>query len=252
MGALVAGAADATFAQDDDRGTLWYIRGSFGVTDQDLSELESALKDEKQELIDAGVDLSTYARDFDQIWDYRVEVGALFWKGFSLGFLFDYQPREDDQTIGGITPGDQLRMSERIRIKYYGFYGNLSYWWPGTHSLFISGRVGWGYGRFQQNLNLWVPNVPQLNFEATGDYDGGNVVYGISGGYQYKWENGVLIYLEAGYEIRDLGTFTGTTTTSDEAQYPGRAGNYQVNGEDVNFDFSGPFLAVGFGFTGPY
>lgn len=252
ISALVAGTATPLFAQDEDKGRVWYIRGSFGAADHDLGELEKALKDEKQELIDEGVDLGTYARSFDTVWDYRVEVGAVFWKGFSLGLLWDYQPRDEDQTISGRTTLDQVRMSERIRLRYMGLFGNLSYWMPGKHSFFFSGRVGYGWGRFQQNTDLWATNNPQFSLTIEGDYDGANVVYGFSGGYQYKWMNGILLYLELGYEVRDLGTFTGTTTTSDADRFPGRSGNYQVDGQDINFDFSGPFVAVGFGFTGPY
>ena len=87
---------------------------------------------------------------------------------------------------------------------------------------------------------------------ANGDYSGDNFVYGFSGGYQYEFLNGLLVYLELGYEVRDLGTFTGSTTSTNTDIVPEYSGTYNVNGEDINFDYSGPFLALGIGFTGPY
>jgi hypothetical protein len=249
---LAAGYVGVPVAQTEERGRLWYIRGSFGVADQDLGEVEQALKEEKEQLASQGVDISTYAKDFDTIWDYRVEVGAVFWKQFSLGLLFNYQPRSEDQVIAGVATGGGLRMTETIRTNFYAFYGNLSYWLPGTHNFFLSGRVGYASGRFQQEFVFTDPNNPQYTETADADYDGSNVAYGFSGGYQYEFLNGILVYLELGYERRDFGTFTGATTTSAEDVFPGSSGDYTVGGEAINFDFSGPFIAVGFGFIGPY
>jgi len=250
--ALVTGTVVVSHAQDDENGGVWYIRGSFGAAGQDLSALETAIKESKQALIDNGVDLSTYSYNFDTIWDYRVELGAVLFKGFSLGLMFDYQPRSDDQSVSGVGAQDQLRMSEDIKITYYAIFGNVTYWFPGTHSFFVSGRAGYGSGRFQQTLELVDPSNPQIAVSGEGDYDGSNVVYGFSGGYQYKFLNGFLLYLELGYEQRNLGTFTGTTTTTNENMFPSYSGTYTVNGEEIDFDFTGPFVAVGFGFTGPY
>jgi hypothetical protein len=92
---LSAGYVGASFAQDGERGTAWYLRGSFGAASQDLSELESALSAEKDALKNLGVDFSTYSNSFGNIWDYRVEVGAIITRGLSLGFMFDYQPARD-------------------------------------------------------------------------------------------------------------------------------------------------------------
>lgn len=252
MVAIAAGTAGVSFAQDDEKGSVWYIRGSFGAAGQDLSDLETALKQEKQHLIEKGVDVGTYAYNFDTVWDYRVEVGAVLYRGLALGLLFDYEPRSDDQTVSSVAPGDQVRLSEEIKINYYAFFANLTYWFPGVHSLFVSGRVGYGSGRFEETFRLTDPSNPQFGVEGKGDYDGNGAVFGFSGGYQYEFLNGLLLYVELGYEWRDLGTFTGTTTTTDENLFPGYSGTYTVGGEDVSFDYSGPFIAVGFGFTGPY
>jgi hypothetical protein len=249
---MVAGYIGVSVAETEERGRLWYLRGSFGVADQDLGDLEKALKDEKKDLADNGVDVSTYAHDFDTVWDYRVEVGAIFWKGFSLGALFDYQPRGDDQVVGGVAPGDQLRMTETIKINFLAFYGNLSYWLPGTHNFFFSGRAGYGYGTFEQSVVITDPSNPQFTATVDGDYDGDGAVYGFSGGYSYEFVNGLLLYLELGYEWRSLGPFNGTTTSSNETLFPGRSGDYIVDGYVVDFDFSGPFIALGFGLIGPY
>lgn len=246
------GVSVAQTEEPEERGQLWYIRGSFGVADQDLGELGQALKEEKEDLASKGVDISTYAKDFETILDYRVEVGAVLWKGFSLGLLFDYQPRGEDQIVAGVAPGGGLRMSERIKTNFYAFYGNLTYWFPGTHNFFLSGRVGYGSGRFQQGLEFTDPNNPQFTATADADYDGSGAVYGFSGGYQYEFLNGILVYLELGYERKDLGTFTGTTTSSQPNIFPDQSGDYVVDGKAINFDFSGPFIAVGFGFIGPY
>jgi hypothetical protein len=59
-----------------------------------------------------------------------------------------------------------------------------------------------------------------------------------------------LIYVQLGYEWRDLGTFSGSTTSSNQELVPDYSGDWSLDGEEVNWDFSGPFLAVGFGFTG--
>jgi hypothetical protein len=245
-----ASSSLAQFYEEDAR--LWYIRGSFGVAGQDLGDVEKALRAVKQDFIDLGFDLSTYAYDFDTVWDYRVELGGILWNHLSLGFCFDYQPRSDDQSVGAIAPGDQFRMSESLKVKYYGFLGSLTYWFPGTHSLFLGGTAGYGLGRFKTTTSIVDPRNPQFSLAAEGDYDGGGGVYGFNGGYQYVFENGGLIYVEVGYEWRDLGTFEGTTTSSNQNIVPDYNGKWTVDGEEINWDFSGPFLAVGFGFTGPY
>jgi len=250
---ILAGSAGSSFAQfyqEDAR--LWYIRGSFGVAGQDLGDVETALKKEAEKFIDLGFDLSTYANDFDNVWDYRVEVGGVIWNRFSLGFCFDYQPRSENQSVGGIAPQDQFRLSEDLSINYHAFLGSLTYWMPGTHGLFLGGTVGYGYGRFKQTTNIVDPSNPQFSLTASGDYDNGDVVYGFNGGYQYKFENGGLIYVQLGYEWRDLGVFTGSTTSDNQNIVPDYSGVWTVDGEEINWDFSGPFIAVGFGFTGPY
>jgi hypothetical protein len=252
MCVLIVGYFGVSVAQTEERGQLWYIRGSFGVADQDLGELETALKDEKKGLANRGVDISTYARDFDTILDYRAEVGAVFWQNLSVGLLFNYQPRGEDQVVAGVAPGGGLRMSERIRTKFYAFYGNFSYWFPGTHNFFLSGRIGYGSGRFQQEFDFTDPNNPQFGATASADYDGAGAVYGFSAGYQYEFLNGILVYLELGYERRDLGTFSGSTTSSEPNIFPEQSGDFVVDGKSINFDFSGPFIALGFGFIGPY
>ncbi len=250
--ALSAGYAGTSFAQEDERGTAWYLRGSFGAASQDLSDLESALLAEKDELKNLGIDFSTYSNSFGNVWDYRVEVGAIITRGLSLGFLFDYQPRESDLSTGGIAPQDQIRMSENISINYYGFLGSLSYWFPGTHGFFLGATAGYGSGRFKQTITLVDPNNPQFNAESKADYDGGGPVYGFNGGYQFTADNGILFYLQVGFEWRDLGTFTGSTQSTAPQLLPEQSGIYTVGGEEINFDFSGPFVAIGFGFTGPY
>lgn len=249
---FTAGLTGVALAQSEEKGGVWYLRGSFGVANHDLSELETSLKEQKQDLIDRGVNFSTYARNFDTILDYRVEVGAIFWKGFSLGLLFNYQPRGEDQVVGGSSPGDQYRSSENIEINFLAFYGNLCYWLPGDHGFFLGGRVGYSHGRFKQSITITNPSVPQFTATVDGDYDGAGAVYGLSAGYQYTFLNGILVYLELGYEARNLGTFTGSTTSTDEALFPSSSGDYTVNGQTVDFDYSGPFIAIGIGFTGPY
>ena len=245
-----AGASYAQFYEEDAR--LWYIRGSFGAAGQDLGDVETALKAQKQPLIDLGFDMSTYAYDFDNIWDYRVEVGAVIWNRLSLGFCFDYQPRSDDQSVGGVAPGDQFRYSEDISINYYAYLGSVTYWFPGKHTFFLGGVAGYGVGRFQQTQSIWDPSNTQFSLTAESDYDGGNAVYGLNAGYAYAFENGGLVYLQVGYESRDLGTFTGTTTSSNTDIVPDYSGVWTVDGEEINWDFSGPFIAIGFGFSGPY
>jgi hypothetical protein len=249
---VLAGSAGSSFAQFyEEDARLWYIRGSFGAAGQDLGDVEAALRAEKQKLIDLGFDVSTYAHDFDTIWDYRVEVGGVVWNRFSLGACFSYQPRSDDQSIGAIAPQDQFRYSEELSINYMAFLGALTYWMPGTHGLFVGATVGYGYGRFKQTSSITDPSNPQFSLAAEGDYDGANVVYGFNAGYQYAFENGGLIYIQVGYEQRDLGTFSGTTTSTNQNIIPDYSGVWTVDGEEVNWDFSGPFIAVGFGFTGP-
>jgi hypothetical protein len=250
---LSAGIAGTSFAQsNDDRGHLWYIRGSFGAADQDLSEAEKAQNDQMQDLANLGLDISTYSSNFGQVWDYRVEVGAIIWNHFSLGLLFDYQPRGDDQSIAGANPSTPIRYAETIELNYYGWYGNITYWMPGVHGFFFSGRAGYGYGTFKESMTLNDASNPQNEVQGEGDYDGTGFNYGFSGGYQYTFVNGMLVYLELGYEWRDLGVFNGTMTTTNQTLFPDQSGNYTVNGEEVNWDFSGPFIALGLGFTGPY
>ena len=58
--------------------------------------------------------------------------------------------------------------------------------------------------------------------------------------------------MQLGYEWRDLGVFTGSTTSDNQNIVPDDSGVWTVDGEEINWDFSGPFIAVGFGFTGPY
>jgi hypothetical protein len=245
-----AGASYAQFYEEDAR--LWYIRGSFGAAGQDLGDVEAALKAQAQHLVDLGFDMSTYSYDFDTTWDYRVEVGTVIWSHFALGFVFDYQPRSDDQSVGGVAPQDQFRYSNQLSINYHAFLGSLSYWMPGKHSFFLGGVVGYGTGRYQTTQTITDPSNPQFTLTAEGDYDGGNAVYGFNAGYNYVFENGGLIYLQLGYEWRDLGTFTGTTTSTDQDIVPDYSGVWTVDGEEINWDFSGPFIAIGFGFTGPY
>jgi len=251
--ALVIGTAGASFAQFyEEDATLWYIRGSFGAAGQDLSDVENAYQSLYSELASRGWDVSTSAFDFDQTWDYRFEVGAILWKGLGLGFCFNYQPRSETQTVSAIAPADQARLSDTIDINYFGYLASLSYWWPGTHSLFLGGTVGYGYGRFKSDATIQDPSNPQFSAGSSADYDGGNVVYGFNGGYQYKWVNGLLVYLQVGYEFRNLGTFTGTTTTTPGGPFDERSGDWPTQENPVDWDFSGPFLALGFGFTGPY
>ena len=245
-----AGASYAQFNEEDAR--LWYIRGSFGAAGQDLGDASTALKAQKQPLIDQGFDMSTYSYDFDTVWDYRAEVGAVIWSRFSLGFCWDYQPRKDDQSVGGVAPQDQFRYSEQISINYMAFLGSLSYWFPGKHTFFLGATAGYGNGRFEQTQGIVDPSNPQFSLDAQSDYDGGAAVYGFNAGYAYGFENGGLIYLQLGYEWRDLGTFTGTTKSSNQNIVPDYSGVWTVDGQEINWDFSGPFLAVGFGFTGPY
>ena len=245
-----AGASYAQFHEEDAR--LWYIRGSFGMAGQDLGAVSSALQAQKQNLVDLGFDMSTYAYDFDQIWDYRVEVGSVIWNHLALGFVFDYQPRTDTKSVGGVAPGDQFRYSEELDVNYHAFLGSLSYWWPGKHSFFIGGVAGYGVGSFKQNQSITDPSNPQFTLSAEGNYDGGSAVYGFNAGYNYAFANGGLIYLQLGYEWRDIGTLTGTTTSSNQSIVPDYSGTWRVGGEEINWDFSGPFLAIGFGFSGPY
>jgi len=253
MAIIIAGPAGSTYAQFyEEDARLWYIRGSFGVAGQDLTDAEAALKKVAGAFADLGFDLSTYAADFDNVWDYRAEVGGVVWNRLSLGFCFDYQPRSEDQSVGAVAPADQFRLSEGLSVGYYGFLGSVTYWWPGRHGLFLGGTVGYGLGRFKQTTNIRDPSNPQFSLTASGDYDGGNVVYGFNAGYQYRFDNGGLIYVQAGYEWRDLGTFSGTTTSDNQNIVPDYSGIWTVDGEEINWDFSGPFLAVGFGFTGPY
>ncbi|MGD8415291.1 MAG: hypothetical protein PVF33_13710 [Candidatus Latescibacterota bacterium] len=248
---LLAGSAGQSFAQFYEEGArVWYIRGSFGVAGQDLGDVENALNAEKQALTDAGFDFSTYANDFDTVWDYRVEVGGIVWNRFSVGFCYDYQPRSEDQTAAGIAAQDQFRYSEELSINYMAFLGSITYWMPGTHSLFVGGTVGYGYGKFKQTQGVTDPSNPQFTLTADGEYDGGNTVYGFNAGYAYAFDSGGLIYVQLGYEWRDLGTFSGSTTSSNQELVPDYSGDWSLDGEEVNWDFSGPFLAVGFGFTG--
>jgi opacity protein-like surface antigen len=250
--ALVA-AASVVFAEDgEDKGRFWYIKGSFGMAGHDLGELETALRAEKEDWASQGIDVSTYSRDFDNVWDYRVEVGALIFKNFTLGAAFSYQPRTDDQEIAGITPDDQIRLSETIGLDYYAFLGVLQFRIPGTHQFFVGANAGYGTGKFEQSTTATSTAVPDWGVTASGKFDGSNFVYGFSGGYGYQFLNGVLLYVEMGYEFRDLGTFDGSITSTNIDIVPEQSGTYNVDGEDVNFDFSGPFLAIGFGFAGPY
>jgi opacity protein-like surface antigen len=249
---ILAVLSTPSSAQNKERGRMWYLKGSFGMAGQDLGELEKAFKDEKQDWVDEGIDLSTYSRDFDTVWDYRIETGAVIFKHFTLGAAFNYQPRGDDQDISGVSPQDQIRIAEEIKINYYAILAVLQYRFPGKHSFFIGANGGWGNGSFEQNTTATATLNPDWNMTASGKYDGSNFVYGFSAGYQYEFVNGALVYLEMGYERRDLGTFSGTTTSTNTDIVPESSGNYNVDGEDINFDYSGPFLAVGFGFTGPY
>lgn len=251
-GVLVSAAGAAFADEDNDRGGFWYIKGSFGMAGHDLGELEKAVKDEKQGWIDEGIDVSTYAREFDTVWDYRVEVGALIWKHFTLGAAFTYQPRSEDQSLAGISPADQIRLSEQIKLRYYGILGVLQFRIPGKHQFFVGANGGYGAGRFEQTTTATSTVNPDWSLTAKGKYDGSGFVYGFSGGYGYEFLNGLLLYLELGYEFRDLGSFDGSTTSTNIDIVPERSGNYAVDGQDVNFDFSGPFLAVGIGFSGPY
>lgn len=245
-----AGSSLAQFYEEDAR--VWYIRGSFGAAGHDLGDVETALKAEKQKLIDLGFDVSTYAHDFDTVWDYRVEVGGIVWNRFSVGFCFNYQPRSEDQSVSSIAPSDQFRLSEELKVTYFGYLASITYWLPGKHALFLGGTVGYGTGRFEQTTTITDPSNPQFSLAAESDYDGGDAVFGFNAGYNYSFENGGSIYVQAGYEWRDLGTFTGTTTSSNQNIIPDYDGVWPDEGEDVKWDFSGPFLAVGFGFTGPY
>jgi hypothetical protein len=249
---LLITTVSAAFAQGGERGRIWYIRGSFGMAGHDLGELENAVRAEKQGWVDEGIDISTYANDFDQVWDYRVEVGAVIFRNFSLGAAFTFQPRSEDQRLGGILPGDQIRLAEEIKLRYYGVVGVLQYWIPGKHGFFFGANGGYGSGRFEQITTAASTVDPTGNLSAKGKYDGSGFVYGFSGGYQYEFLNGLLLYLELGYEFRDLGTFDGTTTSTNTDIVPESSGNYTVDGADVQFDFSGPFVSVGVGFLGPY
>jgi hypothetical protein len=249
---VLAGWTGSSLAQFREEGArVWYLRGSFGVAGQELGDVENALSAEKQRFVDLGVDFSTYANDFDKVWDYRVELGGLVWNRFTVGFCFDYQPRSEDQSVGAIAPRDQIRFSETVRVRYYGYLGSITYWWPGTHGLFVGGTIGYGRGSFEQTTEIKNPNVAEYILAADGKYNGGGAVYGFNAGYQYTFENGGLIYVQGGYERRDLGTFTGSTTSSNQNILPDRSGTWTVGGEEIKWDFSGPFLVVGIGFTGP-
>jgi hypothetical protein len=245
-------AATTAFAEDNEKGRFWYIKGSFGMAGQDLGDLEKAVSDEKQDWIDQGIDVSTYSRNFDNVWDYRVEVGALIFNSFSLGAAFSYQPRTDDQALGGITPQDQIRLSESIGLDYYAILAVLQYRIPGKHEFFVGVSGGYGSGTFKQTTTATSTVNPDWSVNGSGKFTGNNFVYGFSGGYGYQFLNGLLLYLELGYEIRDLGTFDGSITSTNTDIVPDYSGTYKVNGEEVNFDYSGPFIAIGLGFTGPY
>jgi hypothetical protein len=249
---VMAVFSTTSFAQDNERGRVWYLKGSFGAAGQDLGDLETALRAEKQDWIDQGIDVSTYARDFDNVWDYRIETGAVIYKSFTLGLAFSYQPRGEDQQLSGVAPQDQIRIAEKIEINYYAFQAVLQYRLPGKHNFFVGASGGWGSGSFKQTTTATATLNADWNLSAKGDYSGDSFVYGFSGGYQYEFLNGLVVYLEMGYEVRDLGAFAGTTTSTNPDIIPERSGNYNVNGEDIGFDFSGPFLALGVGFTGPY
>ncbi len=249
---VLAAISTTSSAQEKERGRMWYLKGSFGMAGQDLSDLETALREEKQSWADQGIDLSTYANNFDNVWDYRIETGAVIFKSFTLGLAFSYQPRGEDQQIAGVAPQDQIRIAETVEINYYAILAVLQYRFPGKHNFFVGADGGWGNGRFKQSTTATATLNPDWNMTANGDYSGDNFVYGFSGGYQYEFLNGLLVYLELGYEVRDLGTFTGSTTSTNTDIVPEYSGTYNVNGEDINFDYSGPFLALGIGFTGPY
>jgi hypothetical protein len=237
--ALVLAALATTPAAAEVPAGSIFLRGAIGMTTQSLGDV-NAIIEEDQDFFDENGLIVSLER-FKGTTQVGGELGYRVNGSWSGGVGVSYHEAHIENFYF-IDPA--LDIKDQSDLTYFEVVGNASYWisrWPGV---FVGAQAGVGMGTAEVHFEFTDTTDPSINELLDGKYDGSGFVWGGFVGYQTSLKGGIQPFGRAGYRIRNLGTFSGSSTSS----LTGVDNSPPTNaaGEPVDFDFSGVFLEAGF------
>jgi hypothetical protein len=241
-------------AQSDELGKIFYIRSSGGIGYWSMEDLKNALDHDKAILQEEGID--TDYEDLGAVFGFGVEAGARVFSFISVGLSFEYEKNTLENSAGGMVYFDD-GMGGTIWVSYdvvddyelsiWEVQANVTFWMPPAPGLYIGASGGLGSGSINEDLFLSLESaIDSESISENGDYEGSGFVGSIFAGYQYEFTSAPLVYLEAGYRLRNLGSFDGSF--SDDFKPKGELTNLDRKPVgDINY--SGFYVRAGVGFT---
>ena len=217
-----------------------YLRGFLGYTTQALGDLNDAIEDDEQALRGLGIplDWETFggAMEFGAGADLRVSDTV------TLGMQVGMQRSSVENSYSDWSGA----LSDHIDLRVIDVSGTLTFWPPNSPGLFVGGSMGVAFGTADSESRFRIYSEPEYDLDAESDFSGSGLSLGAFGGYQAAVGEAGLVFLKAGYRLRNLGEFDGDVCSPQSGCWDTEA---QDNaGQALDFDFSGFFLECGLGF----
>jgi hypothetical protein len=209
------------------------LYGFLGFGTQSLGDVNGAIEDDERVFQGAGIPVSfdTFGPAVDLGGGLVHQISETIGLGAELGYQTSSVDNRYSDTSGSF--------SDAFDLEVLDITGVLQFWVPSARGLLFGTKIGVAFGAAREEVHFRNFNTPSNSFDRSGDWDGIGFVAGAFTGYDFALSQDVQLMLHAGYRYRNLGEFSNGSNgqpPSDNA------------GQPIDFDFSGFYSRVGFGY----
>jgi hypothetical protein len=217
------------------------VYGFMGYGTQALGDVNAAIEDDEAAFQGAGipVNFETFGGAIDFSGGVVHQVGNSIGLGVELG----YQGNSIDNRYTDVSGS----YSDAVDLRIVDVTGVLQFWVPAAPGLLFGTNVGAGFGSAKDEFHLVDYNNSANDTDYVGEWSGVGLSAGAFAGYHFALGKSAQLLLHSGYRYRNLGEFSGE---ANSPQWGSSTAPPSDNaGQPLDFDFSGFYTRLGFGFS---
>jgi hypothetical protein len=240
VGALIPGASADNL--NSGRADKFYFFGAVDYSHQNLGDIKDAVDIQEDNFRDAGVPVSW--DNFGNATGFQLEGGIFVSPSISLGLGMSGHWNNLSNQYSDYSGAYE----EDMNLKTSQYSATVTYWPNGLAGWFMGSSAGIVKGSYESDVEFIYFSDFNQNFALDGKYKNNGTSVGLFFGYEKRLGTSGLLRSSLGYRFCNLGKFKGSTCNNWGDCLSGTARNQ--NGQPIEFDFSGLYLQVGFGFCG--